>query len=444
MPFMLTPQFVRLSALALLLTAAVVLVRRWSSPYAKVPGPWYSQWTDLVFKLHTLAGKESSYIHSLHQRYGPVVRVSPGAVDAISAADAQQIHSIKRLFVKSKWYGDFIPGNENLVNVQNIDVHRRHRRLLSAPLSESNLKAMLPQVDSKVEVAIQQMKKEMGTRGAADVLKWWTCVATDVIGELTFGESFRTLDTGEKNQYMLDLEVTGATNAMMASFPTLYRFAQFLPVLKEAAAVQDRLRSYADQSLRRYRDLLEEKPDEVKATLFTKVYKGEDDETLTNKEINEEAQIYIVAGSDTTANSLTYLTWRLCLPENAHIKAKLVRELATLPGPKPTDTELRGLPYLNNVITETLRLHSAVAGALRRVIPQGGATIGGYSLPAGGEVMTNAYSLHRNAAAFTDPDKFDPDRWVNPTRDMKDAYLPFGGGSRGTSQLAPKQILPLS
>ncbi|KAI0909798.1 putative cytochrome P450 [Ustulina deusta] len=375
-------------------------------------------------------GKEGSYLHSIHLRYGPVVRVSPFAVDTISAVDAQQIHGIKRLFCKSSWYEDFIPGNQNLVNVRDVQVHRRHRRLLSAPLSESSLKMVLPQVERKVQLAIFQMKQEMDARGVVDVLKWWTCMATDVIGELTFGESFLTLESGKQNQYMRDLEATGATNAMLASFPTLYRFGRFVPALKEAKAIQDRLRSYAEQSLARYQDGLEKNPGAITRSLFTKLYQAHDEETLTDKEINEEAQIYIVAGSDTTANTLTYLIWRLCLPENAHLKARLTTELDTLPGGEPTEKELKSLPYLNKVICETLRLHSAVPGCLRRIIPEGGAVIGGFPLPAGGEVMTNAYCLHRNEEVFPNAEEFDPDRWENPTKQMKDAYLPFGGGSR--------------
>jgi cytochrome P450 len=30
-------------------------------------------------------------------------------------------------------------------------------------------------------------------------------------------------------------------------------------------------------------------------------------------------------------------------------------------------------------------------------------------------------------------DRFQPERWFNPNREMKDAFLPFGGGSRGKS-----------
>lgn len=241
---------------------------------------------------------------------------------------------------------------------------------------------------------------------------------------------------------MLDLESTAANNAMFGSFPLLYKLGRFLPMMKRAQAISDRLREYAEQSLERYRRVLENDPEKVQKTLFTKLYQGIDDETLTHKEINDEAQIYIVAGSDTTANTLTYLTWRLCLPENRHIKYRLLKELDTLPESDFSDSDLKHLPYLGNIISETLRLHAAVPGGLRRVVPEGGAVIGGYQLPAGGEVMTNCYSIHRNAQVFPDPETFDPDRWENPSKEMKDAFLPYGGGSRGKSYTTTFSFVP--
>lgn len=76
------------------------------------------------------------------------------------------------------------------------EFHHRHRRLLAGPLSESSLKYMIPQVDARVKLAIERIGEEMESRGAADVFKWWRFMTTDVIGELTFGDSFRMLELG--------------------------------------------------------------------------------------------------------------------------------------------------------------------------------------------------------------------------------------------------------
>lgn len=41
-----------------------------SSPLAKIPGPWYSNFTECVLRWHWLQGKRAAYVHSLHQKYG--------------------------------------------------------------------------------------------------------------------------------------------------------------------------------------------------------------------------------------------------------------------------------------------------------------------------------------------------------------------------------------
>lgn len=52
-------------------------------------------------------------------------------------------------------------------------------------------------INDKVSLAIHKMKEEMEMRGVADVFKWWMFMASDVIGQLSFGSSFQMLERGE-------------------------------------------------------------------------------------------------------------------------------------------------------------------------------------------------------------------------------------------------------
>lgn len=185
---------------------------------------------------------------------------------------------------------------------------------------------------------------------------------------------------------------------------------------------------YAAESLQRYRKLVQENPDGHIETLFKKLFKGEEEEELTFKEILDSAQVYITAGSDTTAVSLTYLVWNVC--SNPDIRDKLVRELQQVPEDYH-DEDLHHLTYMQQVIDETLRLHAPAPSALPRLVPQGGATLASHYLPGGAIVSTQAFSMHRNPKIFPNPEKFDPERWANPTKAMKDSMIAFGGGSRG-------------
>lgn len=237
------------------------------------------------------------------------------------------------------------------------------------------------------------------------------------------------------------LEKVGRFIATRSTFPTLSNLALRgipipIPGFREGLTVFRTLQRLAEVSLDRYRKLIEKDPDTPVPTLFTRLLRGEEDGSLTPDEVRDEAQLYIVAGSDTTAITLTYLVWRVC--RDPAVRDRLVDELQRLPPPggegdRYHNRDLARLPYLNRVVDESLRLHGAAPSALPRVVPRGGATLGGghYHLPGGTVVCTQSWSLHRSPDVFGDPERFDPDRWASPTRDMRDSFMPFGGGSRG-------------
>ena len=290
-------------------------------------------------------------------------------------------------------------------------------------MSKSSLKSVEPIVKSKVELAMQQMAREMKSRGCADIAKWWLFMATDVIGELSFGDSFRTLEIGkvsakqqthlikktdvsQKSQYAEDLDKVASLSGLRVSFPTIVKLASMLPfkvpLFRDAADSSMRMEQYSAQSLQRHRDMVKADP-KAKPTLFKKLYEP-GKEGLSPREIVAEARAYIIAGSDTTANSLTYLVWAVC--KDAAIKQRLVEEVATLPE-DCSEEDLEKLPYLTNVIQETLRLYGAAPGALPRSVPEEGCEIDGYWTPGGITVTTQAWSMHRNRAVYADPERYD-------------------------------------
>ncbi|OAQ70277.1 cytochrome P450 [Pochonia chlamydosporia 170] len=401
-----------------------------TNPISKVPGPWYSKWTDLVARYHYFTGQKVFYVHGLHKRYGPYVRVGPKEV-AVADLDAlKTIYSTKETFLKTPFYRHLTAQPvASVFSTTDVDDHRRIRRLMAAQMSESSLKWLIPTVTSRVELAIQRMKEELQTRDLVDVFKWGLFMSTDVIGELAFGESFRMLENGEKNQYIRDLEGLSSVGAVRVSFPTLIALAQKypLPVFKKTMQQARRMIDYSIQSLERYKTYVEANPEMAQQTFFTKMFKANEDEKVSFSEIVINAQSFIIAGSDTTAHSLTYLIWSIC--RRPELRDVLVTEVQTLPEGF-TEHDLRGLPFLNQCIEETLRLYSAAPAALPRAVPPCGADLGGYWFPGGTSVATQAYTMHRDPDIFPNPDKFDPYRWAAPTKQMKEAFMPFGRGPR--------------
>lgn len=199
MPSLISPQVLGAVALALLLFRLVLTAVK--SPARFIPGPWYSRFTQAVLKYHTIRGRRMYYVDDLHRKYGPIVRIAPDEAAVTSLPATQIIHKIGSGFNKSSFYDAITAqrrGNEpGIFSMRGGKPHAARRKLFARPFSQNSLQANWESViQSKVRLAVSQIRNEAGAEGEADVLKWWTLMATDVIAHLSFGESFRMLELG--------------------------------------------------------------------------------------------------------------------------------------------------------------------------------------------------------------------------------------------------------
>lgn len=152
-------------------------------------------------------------------------------------------------------------------------------------------------------------------------------------------------------------------------------------------------------------------------------------EGLDTTDIAAELLDHMVAGIDTTGDALCFLMWELSQPSSTMYMKKLQQELA-----QNLDADTDKLPYLDAIVQEGLRCFPAIPMSLPRLVPQGGRTIDDFFVPANTVVSSQAYSVNRiNDAVFPDPDKFNPDRWLDPVGelDRKRYMFAFSHGGRG-------------
>lgn len=86
----------RVSFAALLLVVLPLLyaiTRAVRSPLRRIPGPPISLFTSAVLRWHELRCGRTRYVHTLHERYGPVVRLAPDEVSFASAAAVKEIYN---------------------------------------------------------------------------------------------------------------------------------------------------------------------------------------------------------------------------------------------------------------------------------------------------------------------------------------------------------------
>lgn len=189
------------------LTALKILRKALNGPLHTIPGPWYSRFTNVVLKYKTLVGQRVFYVHELHQRYGPVVRLEPGEVNVCDLDAFRKIHRIGSGFVKSDWYRLSTSGIEdNVFAMTDVSDHAARRRLLARPFSRSSLLSNFQEmVAERARLAVSKMKDE-ASKGPCDVMKWWTLMTTDVIARVAFGEESCLLEAGQVSHDLANSE----------------------------------------------------------------------------------------------------------------------------------------------------------------------------------------------------------------------------------------------
>ena len=322
------------------------------------------------------------------------------------------VYRIGNPFVKSDWYDVFTGklGERNLISMTDPYQHGQLRRLAAQHFSKKWIFKLEPYISKNVKLAIAGMFGEDKRNGHFDIFKWFTFMATDVIGEASFGESFRTLETGEKNVYIKDLEQVGSRLTVRSELPWIIRIGKYFPVgpAKEVPRAVGRLNGYAEESIQRYWKGLETDPDNVKPTLLSEEYSAVETGTISAAQLRRDALGYIIAGTDTTAVTATYAVWLLsCHPE---IERDLIHEVSILRDGF-TDDDLQPLRHLNNVINETLRLRGPITQGLPRLVPPESLESCGHLIPPGTVVGVQAYTMHRNPEVWGHPEAFNPARW---------------------------------
>jgi benzoate 4-monooxygenase len=93
---------------------------------------------------------------------------------------------------------------------------------------------------------------------------------------------------------------------------------------------------------------------------------------------------------------------------------------------------VKDLNYLNNVIQESLRIHSTSSLGLPRIVPPGlGINILGKHFPAYTVLSVPAYTIHHSEEIWgSDADQFVPERWDRITDRQRNAFIPFSHGPR--------------
>jgi cytochrome P450 len=347
-------------------------------PLAKIPGPKLYACTDLFYLRHMTSGNWPFKLAKLHEKYGPVVRYGPNDLSFIDSSAWKDIYGHRTVAKEPmskdlRMYRPTRTASSNILIAGDAD-HSRMRRLLSHAFSEKALRSQEDLIASYVSKLIASMQAHIDKDSGMDLSKWYNFMTFDVLGDLSFGESFGCLDSGGYHPWV---EMIFMGFKLSTYIQALRRYPSFMPLLA-LCLPKDLKQKQAEHQQMSYETAKKridagptDHPDFMSYILRHSDHKG-----LTVDEMGENANILIVAGSETTATLLSGVTfWLLKTPQAyqklvAEIRGSFTRE------EEITLEAVSRLPYLLATLREALRIYPPIPAGLQRVVPAGGAFIG--------------------------------------------------------------------
>uniref|UniRef100_A0A182Q3P6 Uncharacterized protein n=1 Tax=Anopheles farauti TaxID=69004 RepID=A0A182Q3P6_9DIPT len=294
------------------------------------------------------------------------------------------------------------------------------------------------ELDKFMEQNYNQPELEM-----KDILGRFT---TDVIGTCAFGIECNTLKTPQSDfrkygNRAFELTPTVMMKAFLASsYPALIR------ALRMKITYEDVERFFLGivQETVDYRETNNVKRNDFMNLLLQIKNKGKLDDNddsvvdkgevgMTLKELTAQAFVFFLAGFETSSTTQSFCLYELA--KNPDIQERLREEINRAiddNGGEVTYDVTMSIPYLNNVINETLRKHPPVESLNR--VPDVDYLIPGtkHVIPKRTLVQIPVYAIQHDPDHYPDPERFDPDRFAPEEVKKRHpfTFLPFGEGPR--------------
>ncbi|KAH7124596.1 cytochrome P450 [Dactylonectria macrodidyma] len=428
-------------ALLVLWRVGLIIYRVWFHPLSKFPGPRYLAATNLpyLYRNH-IKGLWVRDVASLHRKYGPVIRIAPNrlALDGSVGWPEVYAHRVAGKEEFSKVPGFFFNGDWRAILGAPRDIHRRQRRQLGHAFSEAAMYEQESIIKQYIDLLIEQLTKRAKSNESVDIIKWLNFTTFDIIGDLTFADSFHSLSSSDYHPWVLDIfdGIRGnARRRFLDAYPLLRPLIWLTTGTEEIKKATTQREFAMDKA--KARMALGTEPGRRDFMTYMMKANREGEKGMTDMEILLNAPILIIAGSETTATALSGFFFYICRTPKAY---KTLAEEIRFAFKDESEINMRStssLQYLHSCIEEALRVYPPAAETPPRMSP--GDMITGKFVPAGTLVSVYQWATFRNPDNFKDPDSYRPERWLPSTHPLHDpqfdddnrsVFKPFSYGTR--------------
>lgn len=311
---------------------------------------------------------------------------------------------------------------------------RRLRRIWIAALNAAQIKTYFPRLTEVTGRLRQRWQRAAAAGEAIDVQADLMRYTVDVSVLFALGHDANTLEQdGDIIQNQLHQVMAAAGRRFRASFPywRYFKLPADRRLDRALLALQASVGALIDQARGRIaaNPQLAERPTNLLEALL--VTRDEDGAVLSDADIFGNTMTLLLAGEDTTANTLAWMMHFLAL--HPAVQQALRREVDAVVGAAPLWTDAAQadrLRYVEAVMSEALRLKPVAPAFFLSALKD--VQLGGVALPAGTVVILATRAAALREEQFPQPQEFRPERWLSAPAQAyaQKPPMPFGAFAR--------------
>ncbi|MER7850613.1 cytochrome P450 [Kitasatospora sp. NPDC096077] len=366
--------------------------------------------------------KRLGYVQAL-RAHGPVVKIliGPREVYVLNspAALQQMLLAPSGTFTKGMLFDRTRPFFGNGILSSNGPFHRRQRRMIQPAFHKQRITEYFDRMSALAAKHIGAWAPD--TPFTADHRMRET--ATQLISHTLFTSQAATRMAAVVAR-ALPVITTGVAWRTLAPADFLYRIP--LPANRRFDTLCAELRETTQELIRSHQAEGTDQADLVSLLLSAR---DTDGLPMSEEELRDEIITIFTAGVETAATTLAWACH--ILTTRPELTNQLRAEADDVLGDRPIAySDLERLRLTGAFINEILRAFHPTWLLMRRTT--GPVVLDGVAIPAQAEILYSPTTLHRDPLLYPDPDRFDPDRWLDGRTDTlpRCAYIPFSAGNR--------------
>lgn len=332
------------------------------------------------------------------------------------------------------------PLSAHLVTIEGTK-WRNLRTKLTPTFSSGKMKMMFPTIMGVADQLQQLLSKEAASGGEVEMKEILARFTTDVIGTCAFGLECNSLHDPEAAFRRMGRKVMDPPPGRLFVVILAQQFRKiaralhvrtfdtdvsqfFMNAVRETVEYREKNHVERNDFMNLLIKMKNAKPLEDGTTV--------DSEGLTLEEIAAQAFVFFLAGFETSSTAMTYCLYELARNPDLQQKArddvlKTIKKYGSL-----TYEAANDMHYIENCINESLRKYPPI-GQLTRTVSKDYKVPGTEHILEKGTTLTvPVYGIHHDPEFYTDPELFDPDRFLSEQIAKRNPYcfLPFGEGPR--------------